>query len=136
MSDHRGAAMMLPALPPARELLADRGYDSNRFRVGLAARGIVPCIPSTKSRKEPLSYDKLLYRQRYRIENMFGRLKNWRRVATRYDRCAHTFFSAIRIAITRCAGSSPLERKDRPGRLCLEGLDGGRQRKLDVFAFE
>ncbi len=91
---------MLPALPPARELLADRGYDSNRFRAALAARGIEPCIPSTRSRKAPLPYDKLLYRQRHRIENMFGRLKDWRRVATRYDRCAHTFFSAICIAAT------------------------------------
>lgn len=100
MSDHRGAAIMLPALPPARELLADRGYDSNRFRAALAARGIEPCIPSTRSRKAPLPYDKLLYRQRHRIENMFGRLKDWRRVATRYDRCAHTFFSAICIAAT------------------------------------
>jgi len=39
-----------------------------------------------------------LYRQRHRVENMIGRLKDWRRVATRYDRCAHTFFSAICIA--------------------------------------
>jgi putative transposase len=61
-SDHRGAAMLLPALPPARELLADRGYDSNRFRAELAARGMTPCIPSTKSRKVPLLYDKVLYR--------------------------------------------------------------------------
>jgi IS5 family transposase len=61
MSDHRGAAMMLPALPPARELLADRGYDSNRFRAGLTTRGITPCIPSTKSRNIPLPYDKVLY---------------------------------------------------------------------------
>lgn len=99
-SDHRGAAMLLPTLPPARELLADRGYDSNRFRAELAARGITPCIPSTKSRKVPLLYDKVLYRRRHRIENMFGRLKDWRRVATRYDRCAHTFFSAICIAAT------------------------------------
>ena len=60
----------------------------------------MPCIPSTKSRMVPLPYDKLLYRQRHRIENMFGRLKDWRRVATRYDRCAHTFFSAICIAAT------------------------------------
>jgi transposase len=100
MSDHRGAAMMLPALPAARELLADRGYDSNRFRAGLTTRGIMPCIPSTKSRKVALPYDTSLYRQRHRIENMFGRLKDWRRVATRYDRCAHTFFSAICIAAT------------------------------------
>ena len=43
MSHHRGAAMMLPALPAARELLADRGYDSSRFRAVLLERGIVPC---------------------------------------------------------------------------------------------
>lgn len=92
--------MILPALPPARDLLADRGYDSNRCRAGLAARRIVPCIPSTKSRKVALPYDKVLYRQRHRIENMFGRLKDWRRIATRYDRCPHTFFSAICIAAT------------------------------------
>ena len=92
--------MILPDLPPARELLADRGYDSNRFRTALAERGIQPCIPSTKSRKTPLPYDRDLYRQRHRIENAFGRLKDWRRVATRYDRCAHTFFSAICIAAT------------------------------------
>ena len=83
MSDHRGAALILQALPPARQLIADRGYDSNRFRADLAARGITPCIPSTKSRKVPLPYDKVLYRQRHRIENMFGRLKDWRRIATR-----------------------------------------------------
>ena len=98
MSDHKGAAMMLPGLPPARELLADRGYDSNRFRAALLERGITPCIPSTRSRKVEIPLDKTLYRQRHRIENMFGRLKDWRRVATRYDRCAHTFFSAICIA--------------------------------------
>jgi transposase len=100
MSDHRGAAMILPALPAARELLAGRGYDSNHFRAELATRGIVPCIPSTQSRTVALPYDRVLYRQRHRIENMFGRLKDWRRIATRYDRCAHTFFSAICIAAT------------------------------------
>lgn len=100
MNDHKGAALLLPALPPARELLGDRGYNSNRFRAALAERGIEPCIPSTKSRKVALPYDKVLYRQRHRIENAFGRLKDWRRVTTRYDRCAHTFFSAICIAAT------------------------------------
>jgi transposase len=100
MSDHKGAALILPALPPAREMLADRGYDSNRFRAGLSDRGIAPCIPSTRNRKAELPYDKALYRQRHRIENAFGRLKDWRRIATRYDRCAHTFFSAICIAAT------------------------------------
>ena len=92
--------MLLPALPPARGLLGDRGYDSNRFRAALAEGGIEPCIPSTKSRRVALPYVKVLYRQRHRIENAFGRLKDWRRVATLYDRCAHTFFSAICIAAT------------------------------------
>lgn len=100
MSDHKGAALMLPSLPRARELLGDKGYDSNRFRQALTLRGIKPCIPSTKSRKVPITYDKSLYRQRRRIKNMFGRIKDWRRVAMRYDRCAHTFFSAICLAAT------------------------------------
>ena len=99
-SDHHGAALLLPILPQAGELIGDRGYDSNWFRATLAERGITPCIPSTRSRKQPLPYDRTLYRQRHRIENMFGRIKDWRRVATRYDRCAHTFFSAICIAAT------------------------------------
>jgi putative transposase len=100
-SDHRGAALMLPQLPiGARELIADRGYDSARFRDALTARGIEPCIPSTRSRKQPIPHDALLYRQRHRIEIMFGRLKDWRRIAMRYDRCAHTFFSAIALAAT------------------------------------
>jgi transposase len=100
MSDHKGAALLLPVLPAARELLGDRGYDSNRFRAALCQRGITPCIRSTRSRKVALPYDKVLYRQRHRIENAFGRLKDWRRIAMRYDRCAHTFFSAICIAAT------------------------------------
>ena len=99
-SDHVGAALLLPALPPARDLIADRGYDSARFRQALMARDITPCIPSTRSRKVPLPHDRTLYRQRHRVENMFGRLKDWRRIATRYDRCAHTFFPAICIAAT------------------------------------
>jgi len=100
MSDHKGAALILPALPPASELIGDRGYDSNRFRAALIKRGIAPCIPSTRRRKVEIPYDKILYRERHRIENTLGRLKDWRRIATRYDRCAHTFFSAICIAAT------------------------------------
>lgn len=98
MSDHKGAALMLPNLPPAKDLLGDKGYDSNRFRQALIKRGIEPCIPSSRSRKLPIPYDRALYRQRHRIENMFGRLKDWRRIAMRYDRCAHTFMSAICLA--------------------------------------
>ena len=98
MSDHRGARLVLDALPPASALIADRGYDSSGFRAALMERGIEPCIPSSRSRKVLIPHDKVLYRQRHKIENMFAKLKDWRRVATRYDRCAHTFFSAICIA--------------------------------------
>ncbi len=50
--------------------------------------------------KKPIDHDRVLYRERHKIENMFGRLKDWRRIHTRYDRCAHTFMSAICIAAT------------------------------------
>jgi transposase len=98
MSDHTGARIMLGALPAAAVLIGDRGYDSNWFRAELIEMGIQPCIPSTKSRSIPLPYDKTLYKQRHKVENMFAKLKDWRRIATRYDRCAIAFFSAICIA--------------------------------------
>ena len=53
-----------------------------------------------RSRNEPVKYDKRRYRRRSRIEIMFGRLKDWRRVATRYDRCPTAFFSAVALAAT------------------------------------
>ncbi|GGO28534.1 hypothetical protein GCM10010991_11520 [Gemmobacter aquaticus] len=59
-----------------------------------------PCIPGWKSRGKAVRYDKRRYRRRNRIEIMFGRLKDWRRVATRYDRCAKTFLSAVALAET------------------------------------
>ena len=98
MSDYKGAALMLDALPRAKAMLGDKGYDAGWFRNALAERGIAACIPSKSNRKVMIDYDQKLYRQRHKIENMFGRLKDWRRIHTRYDRCAHTFFSAICIA--------------------------------------
>jgi len=100
MSDYTGAALMLDALPKAKALLGDRGYDADWFREALIARGIAACIPSKINRKVPIPHDPVLYRQRHKIENMFGRLKDRRRIHTRYDRCAHTFMSAISIAAT------------------------------------
>ena len=100
VSDIRGAERLLPTLPTATTLLADKGYDSDRFRAALLQRGIRPCIPGRVHRKHPIAYDPDLYKRRNHIERMFGRLKDWRRIATRYDRCAHTFFSAICLAAT------------------------------------
>ena len=98
MSDYKGAALMLSALPKAKELLADKGYDAVWFRPALAKRDVAVCIPSKSNRKVAIPYHVVLYKQRHKIENMFGRLKDWRRIHTRYDRCAHTYLSAICIA--------------------------------------
>jgi len=87
-------------LPPARHLIADRGYDSDGYRAALRQIGIKPCVPSRKNRKEPVPHDKLLYHQRHKVENLFAKLKDWRRIAVRCDRCAHTFMSAITLAAT------------------------------------
>ncbi|MFK7941685.1 MAG: IS5 family transposase [Paracoccaceae bacterium] len=101
VSDYKGASTILPALPTsARTLIGDKGYDGDALRAAITARGIEPCIPPRKGRNEPASYCKHTYRRRNLVERMFGRLKDWRRIATRYDRCAHTFFSAICIAAT------------------------------------
>jgi transposase len=85
-------------LPAASFLLADRAYSSAALRQALVERGITPCIPPHAKHRIQHSYDPVLYRQRHRIENMFARLKDWRRIHTRYDRCAHTFLSAIAFA--------------------------------------
>jgi transposase len=84
----------------ATHLKAHRGYDANWFREALAERMIEACITSKSNCKVHIPHDTILYRQRHKIEIMFGRLKDWRRIHTRYDRCAHTFMSAICIAAT------------------------------------
>jgi len=86
------AAALLDDLPKAQWLLGDRGYDDDWFRDALQAKGMQACIPGRKSRYTPVRYDKRRYRRRSRIEIMFGHLKDWRRVATRYDRCPTVFF--------------------------------------------
>ena len=94
----RAKALMIDVFPKAKVSLGDKGYDAGWFRDALVARGTRPCIPSKANRKVQIPHDKMLYRQRHKVENMFGRLKDWRRIHTRYDRCAHTFFSAICFA--------------------------------------
>jgi transposase len=98
VSDYTAASALLGSLPQADWLLADRGYDADWFRDALKNRGIKPCIPGRTSRGKPIKHDKRRYKRRNRIENMFGRLKDWRRVATRYDRCPKVFLSTITLA--------------------------------------
>lgn len=100
VSDYTGARALMSSLPSADWLLGDRGYDADWFREVLIEKGIKPCIPGRKSRDKPIKYDKRRYKRRNRIEIMFGRLKDWRRVATRYDRSPTVFLSAIALAAT------------------------------------
>ncbi len=98
VSDYTGAAALLGGLPSAEWLLADRGYDADWFREALVDKGIRACIPGRNSRAKPVRNDKRRYKRRNRIEIVFGRLKDWRRVATRYDRNPKVFLSAIALA--------------------------------------
>ena len=98
LSEYIGARALLSSLPNVDWLLGDRGYDADWYRETLKDRGIRACIPGRKQRKTPVKNDKRRYKRRNRIEIMFGRLKDWRRVATRYDRCPKVFLSAIALA--------------------------------------
>jgi len=85
---------------PAAMLVGDKGYDSDGFRQWLLARGIRPCIPPRSNRKHPTSYSKPSYRKRHVVENFFERIKNFRRVATRYDKLAETYLGFVCLAAT------------------------------------
>ncbi|KZL11578.1 Transposase DDE domain protein [Pseudovibrio sp. Ad26] len=99
-SDYKGAEVLLPDLPAARVVIADRGYDSNKVRKTVTDQNIEACIPSRKTRKKKVPYSTRTYRKRHKVENLFAKLKDWRRIAMRYDRCASIFKSAIYIAAT------------------------------------
>ena len=81
-----------------RYLLAHKGYDADRLRRSLHDVGAVPVIPGRQNRKRTIRYDKDRYCGRHLIENAFCRLKDFRRVATRYDKLAANFLSGLAIA--------------------------------------
>ncbi|VVC34949.1 Transposase DDE domain,Putative transposase IS4/IS5 family [Cinara cedri] len=79
-------------------LIADKGYDANYMIKAAEAINAEPVIPPRSNRKTPREYDKELYKERNLIERMFNKLKNFRRVATRYDKLAISFLSFVHIA--------------------------------------
>ena len=85
-------------LPSARLCLADTAYDADKLRKFLIERGTTPVIPNNPTRKRIQPFDPVAYKQRNLVERMFCRLKDWRRVATRYDKLAAIFASAVFIA--------------------------------------
>jgi transposase len=94
------AIPLLSVALPARRLIADKAYDADSLRNWLEQRRIKAVIPSTASRRTPYPLDKRIYRRRNVIERLFGRLKNWRRIATRYDRHAANYLAAIALVAT------------------------------------
>jgi transposase len=87
-------------MPPARILHGDKGYDSNAIRRQVEENGTMPNIPPKVNRRWKNCFSPVLYRDRNAIERMFCRLKDFRRVATRYDRLAANFLAAVCIAAT------------------------------------
>jgi len=79
-------------------VLADKGYDSNVNREAIQAAGAVACIPPKKNRLQTITYDRHLYKERNMIERFFGKIKQFRRVATRYDKKAANFLGFVWIA--------------------------------------
>jgi transposase len=92
------ARALLQRVGPVRGLIADRGYDANHLRYFLADQHAQAVIPSTTSRRRPIPYDTVVYRDRNRIERMWCRLKDWRRIATRYDKLARNYLSGAYLA--------------------------------------
>ena len=79
MSDYKGAALMAPALPKAKQPLADKGYDADAYIAGLRARAIKPVIPPKANRKNKRDCDYALYRERNLVERFFQFIKHFRR---------------------------------------------------------
>lgn len=97
-ADISEAPALLDKCPAPNRLLADKGYDANSLRDRLATTETQAVIPSTRSRKVPIPHDAEAYRARNLIERAFCKLKDWRRIATRYDKLAVNFASAVAIA--------------------------------------
>src|SRR3546814_12727273 len=80
-----------------KRVIADRGYDANRIRATLREQGTIPVIPGHRNRKRPIQYDERRYKDRWRVEAMFCRLKDFRRIATRSEKHARRFLSAVSL---------------------------------------
>ena len=100
VADCTTGAALIERLPDCDVVHADKGYDSNAIRSQVRDRGAWANIPPKANRKWKNVFSPFLYRNRNAIERMFCRLKDFRRVATRYDRNAANFLAAICIAET------------------------------------
>lgn len=89
---------MLAKVGACKRFIADRAYDADALRRKSRDNGIKPVIPGKKIRRVKICHDKEAYKQRWRVEAAIGRLKDFRRVATRYDKLARTFRDTVALA--------------------------------------
>jgi transposase len=82
-------------------LLADKGYDADAIREALAKAEIEAVIPAKRNRKDPAPHDAEKYKWRNLIERLFNKLKNWRRIATRYDKTKESYLGFVTIAAVK-----------------------------------
>lgn len=83
---------------PAESIVADKGYDSDTFVEAIVTQGSEPVIPPRSNRLTPREFDRHLYKSRQLIERFFNRIKQFRRIATRYDKLAKSFLSFVHLA--------------------------------------
>ena len=92
------AERLIGRVKTPKRMLGDKAYDSAELREELDERGTRPVIPNRSNRKQPYSFSKRLYKLRWRIESAFNRLKDFRRIATRYDRLARNYLASVCLA--------------------------------------
>jgi transposase len=92
------AERLICRVKPSKHMLGDKAYDSAELRDDLDERGTKPVIPNRSNRKQPFCFNKRLYKLRWRIEAAFNRLKDFRRIATRYDRLARNYLGSVCLA--------------------------------------
>ncbi len=102
VADGTAADTLLDQMPAAGILYGDKGYDSDAVRRKIESKGAAPNISPKVNRRWKNCFAPYLYRDRNAIERFFGRLKDFRRIATRYNRAAHNFLAAVCLAASVC----------------------------------
>jgi transposase len=95
------AEALLGGLEKGAVVIADKGYDADRVRAHIRAQGAIPNIPNRTNRKKKCRWKKVIYRERNHVERFFNKLKQFRRIATRYDKLGANFFAFIKLAALR-----------------------------------
>jgi transposase len=95
------AEPLLEGIEQGAVVIADKGYDANGVRACIRDHGAIPNIPNRSNRKTKFRWKKAIYRQRNHVERFFNKLKQFRRVATRYDKLGANFFAFVKLASVR-----------------------------------